>query len=315
LVLDGRWDEAQQILDELPIPENNYLRRETTFARVVLARHRGQPDLAWEEIRKLFPHGPATEPGDLLHQEALSLQRIAAGLCLDGDDLFGANAWLTAHDRWLAWNGCVLGQAEGWLAWGQYHHSTGDDARARSDLTVALALATQPAQPLVQFGAHLLLGEIETASGQFAEAEDHLTTAATVSEACDLRFERALTQLALAEWVVAAGKPNAATDIASDAADVFQALGATPSLARMDGLFRQVPDSVGHLSNQFGLTPRELDVLRLVAEGRTNAEIADLLYISRRTAATHVSNIYRKMDVGTRAGAVDHAHRHNLLSH
>jgi hypothetical protein len=90
LVLDGRWDEALQILDELPPPENNYLRRESTFTRAVLARHRGQPELAWVQIRPLFPEGAATEPGNLLHQEALSLQRIAAELCLDAGDLPGS---------------------------------------------------------------------------------------------------------------------------------------------------------------------------------------------------------------------------------
>ncbi|HYI25031.1 MAG TPA: LuxR C-terminal-related transcriptional regulator, partial [Thermomicrobiales bacterium] len=314
LVFDGRWDEAQQILDELPVPENNYLRRETTFTRVVLARHRGQPELAWVQIRKLFPQGPATEPGDLLHQEALSLLRIAAGLCLDGGDLSGANGWLAAHDRWLAWNGCVLGQAEGQLAWGQYHHAAGEDVRARADLAAALSLSTQPAQPLVQFGAHLLLGEINTAAGQFDEANDNLTTAATLAESCDLPFERALTQLALAELSAAANNPEVAMDIANVAAEVFLELGATPSLARIEALVRQVSARTANTANGFGLTPRELDVLRLLAEGRTNAEIADALYISRRTAATHVSNIFHKLDVGTRAGAVDQAHRHNILS-
>jgi len=103
-------------------------------------------------------------------------------------------------------------------------------------------------------------------------------------------------------------------DIANVAAEVFLELGATPSLVRIEALFRQVSARAANTSNGFGLTPRELDVLRLLAEGRTNAEIADALYISRRTAATHVSNIFHKLDVGTRAGAVDQAHRHNILS-
>ena len=65
-------------------------------------------------------------------------------------------------------------------------------------------------------------------------------------------------------------------------------------------------------TNAAGLTQRELDVLRLLVAGRSNQAIADGLFISRETARTHVANIFRKLDVGTRAEAVDHAHRHGL---
>ncbi|MGH2616167.1 MAG: ATP-binding protein, partial [Thermomicrobiales bacterium] len=77
LVLDGEWDAADRILAGLPLPGNNFLRREVTAARAVLARHHGQPEVAWAQIRPLFPQGAATEPGDLIHQEGLFLQRLA----------------------------------------------------------------------------------------------------------------------------------------------------------------------------------------------------------------------------------------------
>ncbi|MBA3528833.1 MAG: AAA family ATPase, partial [Propionibacteriaceae bacterium] len=57
LLLDGRWQEADRILRDLPAPGNAYLRREITAARAVLARHRGNPERAWEEIRGLLPSG------------------------------------------------------------------------------------------------------------------------------------------------------------------------------------------------------------------------------------------------------------------
>ena len=66
--------------------------------------------------------------------------------------------------------------------------------------------------------------------------------------------------------------------------------------------------------NAAGLTPRELDVLRLLVAGRSNPEIAEALFISRDTARTHVANIFRKLNVRTRAEAVDHGHRHGLLA-
>jgi DNA-binding NarL/FixJ family response regulator len=64
---------------------------------------------------------------------------------------------------------------------------------------------------------------------------------------------------------------------------------------------------------QHGLTPREVEVLRLVAAGRSNPEIAAALFISRRTAQTHVQHILDKLDVATRAEAAVFATQHGLL--
>jgi DNA-binding CsgD family transcriptional regulator len=55
------------------------------------------------------------------------------------------------------------------------------------------------------------------------------------------------------------------------------------------------------------LTPRELEVLRLLAEGKSSREIGDALFISHRTATTHVTNIFAKLDVDNRAAAVARA--------
>jgi len=307
LVADGRWEEALRILAELPPPGSPFLRRETTWATSFLARHRGEPDLAWTAIRPFFPQGPATVPGDLVHQEALDLMRLAAGLCIDADDLAGARAWLAAHDRWLDWSGSVLGRAAGLLAWGEFHHAAGAIELAQSALNDALA--AEPKQHLVRLGAHRLLGEIATGAGRAGDAESHLALALALADACDMPFERALTQVALAR-LRAQSSPDEATRLAGDARRTLVALGAAPALARLDALTLH-PGAA--LSNRFGLTARELDVLRLVAEGQTNPEIAETLFISLRTAATHVSNIYRKLDVGSRAEAVDQAHRYALL--
>lgn len=63
----------------------------------------------------------------------------------------------------------------------------------------------------------------------------------------------------------------------------------------------------------YDLSLREFDVLRLLVAGRSNAEIAERLYISRRTATTHVSHIYAKLGVTSRAAAIALAHRHGLV--
>jgi DNA-binding NarL/FixJ family response regulator len=62
-----------------------------------------------------------------------------------------------------------------------------------------------------------------------------------------------------------------------------------------------------------GLTPREVEVLRLVARGQTNRAIAEALDISEKTVARHLSNIFTKLDLSTRAAATAYAFRHGLV--
>jgi DNA-binding NarL/FixJ family response regulator len=64
----------------------------------------------------------------------------------------------------------------------------------------------------------------------------------------------------------------------------------------------------------FGLTNRELDVLRLLGQGKTNPEIAAALFISPRTAGVHVTHILRKLDATTRVQAATVAERAGLLA-
>ena len=79
-------------------------------------------------------------------------------------------------------------------------------------------------------------------------------------------------------------------------------------LSRADSLATSssVPDT-------HGLSPRELQVLRLVASGETNKAIAAALVLSERTVDRHVSNIYGKLRVSSRAAATAYAYRHGLL--
>jgi len=76
---------------------------------------------------------------------------------------------------------------------------------------------------------------------------------------------------------------------------------------------KQSPAAVEPGDDTFGLTPREQDVLRLVAAGRTNRQIAEELFISPKTASVHVSNILAKLGVAGRGEAAALAHRLHLL--
>ena len=120
----------------------------------------------------------------------------------------------------------------------------------------------------------------------FAEARDELRTRLDAAT-----FERELAAggaLSLEEAVGAAGA-------LLDAADATE-----PTAAEVDA--------------GFGLTPRELDVLRLVVAGQTDREIAASLYISRRTAEWHVASILGKLGVRSRAAAVAVAIRAGLVA-
>jgi DNA-binding NarL/FixJ family response regulator len=89
---------------------------------------------------------------------------------------------------------------------------------------------------------------------------------------------------------------------------VFAQLGAAPDLARMDA---HTPS--GQVGKRHGLTPREVQVLRLVATGKTNEAIATELFLSGRTIERHISNIFTKLDLPSRAAATAWAYEHKLV--
>jgi DNA-binding NarL/FixJ family response regulator len=110
---------------------------------------------------------------------------------------------------------------------------------------------------------------------------------------------------------------DAATRLRSAAAHANR-LGAVPLCAEIDRLARALRVSLAESDDpahdRHGLTGREIEVLQLLAEGRTNRQIAAELYISAKTVSTHVSNILSKLDVSGRVQAATAAHRLNLLS-
>ena len=91
------------------------------------------------------------------------------------------------------------------------------------------------------------------------------------------------------------------------ARSTFRHLGATPDLARIDALTKSVSSSA------HGLTPRELQVLRLVAAGRSNAAVAAELFLSHRTIERHLSNIFAKLDLSSRTAATAWAYERGLI--
>jgi DNA-binding NarL/FixJ family response regulator len=143
---------------------------------------------------------------------------------------------------------------------------------------------------------------------------------ARVVAACRDANEQYLLVYALlrqAEAACMAGDRDGAAPALDEAAELAATLGAEPLLEEARALARRARIKLdgaapGPGIEAFGLTERELEVLELLAEGRSNPEIAAELFISRKTASVHVSNILGKLRVSGRGEAAALAHRHGL---
>ena len=316
LQLEGTWDEVGDLargLRAYPAPAAFLL-----FAAPVLgslARSQGDSALAWSVVRECVPDGPATPPGDRPFQQTVSLQRLAGDLALDAGDLPTARAWLEAHDRWLAWSGAVLGRAEGALDWARYHLADRSRDRARRRAEEALAHASEPRQPLALIAVHRFLGALDTAERHSGDAEAHLRESLAMAGACAAPFERALTLLELAGLRAAEDKPDEARELLTEVQSICEPLRAGPTLeqvAALEGRLAVIPHK-RRPSRPGGLSEREVEVLRLVAEGMTDGAIAEHLFISPRTVGSHVASILNKFGVSSRAAAVAFAAHDGLL--
>ncbi len=307
LLLDGAWAEARELALAVRAPGGRTQWRPfaTTFlAR--LAREQGDAALAQSLVREGLPAGPTSEPGDAIFLDALPLQRLAVALALDEGDRPTALAWLTAHDRWLAWSGAALGQSEGCVLWASYHRAVGDLPAAYEAAERALAHAQQPRQPLALLVAHRLLGELATAAARHADAATHLAAALALADACVAPYERALTLLALAVSHHDTGDRVAAQATLAEARAILELLGAQPALAHATALAARLATATpASPASDYpaGLSAREVEVLRLVAGGLTDAEVAARLFLSPRTVSGHLRSVYGKIGVSSRAAA------------
>ena len=129
------------------------------------------------------------------------------------------------------------------------------------------------------------------------------------------RYEVARSRRHLAEALVAAGDREGGAREAVLARDEAVALRARPLREAVDALARRARLDLGAgPATASVLTPREQEVMRLVARGLTNRQIGRQLFISEKTASVHVSNVLAKLGAGGRAEAVAIAHRRGLIA-
>ena len=149
-------------------------------------------------------------------------------------------------------------------------------------------------------------GAVELASGNPQAGLVALRQASQIWHALEAPYEIARTRALVGQACRALGDDDAA-DLELDAAKrSFEALGALPDRVRVDALMGSpTPET-------YGLSARELEVLRLVAAGNSNREIATALVISEHTVARHLQNIFSKLSVSSRTAATAFAFEHDL---
>jgi DNA-binding CsgD family transcriptional regulator len=151
-------------------------------------------------------------------------------------------------------------------------------------------------------------GSIELAEGDAHAALGSLRRAFEVWRQIEAPYVTARVRVLVGLACRALGDQDGCRLELEAARTVFQQLGAAPDLARIDSLARGAPPGRPH-----GLTRRELQVLRLIAAGKTNKAIAAELFLSEKTVDRHVSNILTKLDVPSRVAATAYAYEHKLI--
>jgi DNA-binding CsgD family transcriptional regulator len=151
-------------------------------------------------------------------------------------------------------------------------------------------------------------GAVDLADDDARAALVALRHACQVWQELQVPYEAARARVLLGLACRAVGDDEAAVLEFEAARGVFAQLGAAPDVARTDSLAGSADSIRVH-----GLTPRELQVLRLVAAGETNRAIAAELVLSERTVDRHVSNIFTKLRVSSRTAATAFAYEHKLV--
>ena len=344
LVLLGRWDEASRLLgDDRDAGRAGGL---TAVARTLvagsLAVDRGDHDLARDrlELARTWCH----QVGDgrlngLLHRSLAELA-VWQGRYDDARREVDTGLELLAHtgDPELAARIAAVGlraeadQAEAARrAGGRGGGRAGDlgrggpDARARVLLAELARLAettvARNAPPSSEARASLLTGEGEVSRLTGRPDPGRWQAAAGTWDAIGFVPAAVYARYRWAEAALAGGDPATAEHELRAAWDTARRLGAAPLAAAVERLARRgridigapAAAPAGAADGGPPLTPREAEVLALVAEGRTNRQIGEVLFISEKTASVHVSRLLAKLGASNRAEAAAAARRAGLL--
>jgi DNA-binding CsgD family transcriptional regulator len=184
------------------------------------------------------------------------------------------------------------------------------DTNAAHDAAAELGtLAGTLDVPCLHAMAETAAGAVAVAAGRPGDAVAPLGDAVARWQLLGAPYEAARARTLVGLACRALGDRDGAALELEAAHDAFDRLGARPDADRLADLLRDAPAP----SARGGLTGREVEVLRLVAAGRTNRAVAAELGISEKTVARHLSNIFTKLDLSSRSAATAYAYEHKLV--
>ncbi len=315
----GDWDRAAELSADLRPPDASP--DDTVVADGILGSIHGfRGDLA--AARPLLAQ--CLDTATRLDVVSMSVDSAAALAWLEeqeGNDdqahahcVFVLERWERSEDHHYAVWG--LRWASGFFA----RHGSLGEARACAEGLSGIASATGHPDALAAL-AHAL-GETALAEGQLDAAVEQLDRAAALHEGLDIPFEQAQIQLRAGVALAAAGQREPAVERLRQAHVTARRLGAAPLAAQAADEVAKLGESVEQRLGRRaaaehengGLSRRELEVVRLVASGRTNREIAGELVLSTRTVDMHLRNILTKLRCRSRTEAASKAGSLGLLA-
>jgi DNA-binding CsgD family transcriptional regulator len=294
--LHGAWPEAleevQRARRRFEKAMNQAAAAKASYLRGELHRLRGEFEEAEEAYRESSRLGAEPQPGWALLRLALGDADAAAAVI--------RRVLAETSDRPRR-AGLLSASAEIMLA-------VGDSAAARTASDELEEIAQDYVSEMLRAVAAQTSGAVELAAGDAAAALAQLRRACLAWQELEAPYEVARTRVLIGRACRELGDEDAFHLELEAARTTFADLRAAPDLAFVETLAHG-----GKADESYGLTARELEVLRLVAAGKSNREIAAALVISEHTVARHMQNIFTKLEVPSRTAAGAFAFEHDLV--
>lgn len=300
--LRGDWADAmaevRHACEHLADPPGDPVLGMALYQQADLLRLRGELARAEETYRRASRSGHPAQPG-------LALLRLAQGRV---DDATATMRRLVEETAPAVERARVL------AAYVEIALAAGEVEPARSAADELGTIAASFDTPYLRAVVGYAQGSVLLAGGDPAAASAVLRRAWVIWHELEAPYEAARVRLSIARACRQLGDHDTAEMELDAAGRVFAELGAVPALAQVRKLAAAAAPGTGTGAGAgAGLTVREVEVLRLVASGATNRQIADTLVISEKTVARHAANIFSKLGVSTRAAATAYAHRHGVV--
>jgi DNA-binding NarL/FixJ family response regulator len=263
------------------------------YREAELYRLRGEYDAAEAAYRECSRRGQDPQPG-------MTLLRLAQG------DVASA---ATSTRRMLQERLDLLRRARILAVHVEVMLASGEIDEAHEASAALAETAARYAPSMLKAVSLSASGAVELARGDSVLALSYLREARSLWQELSIPYEVARTRELIGSACRRLGDTETAELELGAAAEIYRALGARPDLDRV----ASPPTPAGNGVATSGLTARELEVLRLVAAGKSNRTIASDLVLSEKTVARHISNIFTKLDLSSRSAATAYAYEHHLV--